>query len=88
MGVQQMTSKDRKVWTVSTNPVMSVIPQWTRDSVPGFRHHVWAPDVIQYRGKWWLAYSCSTFGRNGSVIGLLSSHSLASCLWENEASKM
>ena len=84
MGVQQMTSKDRKVWTVSHNPVMSVIPHWTRDSVPGFRHHVWAPDVIQYRGKWWLAYSCSTFGRNGSVIGLLSTHSLASCLWDDE----
>lgn len=84
MGVQQMTSKDRKAWTVSPNPVMSVIPQWTRDSVPGFRHHVWAPDVIQYHGKWWLAYSCSTFGRNGSVIGLLSTHSLASCLWDDE----
>ena len=84
MGIQQMTSKDRQTWTVKADPVMSVIPQWTRDSVPGFTHHVWAPDVIQYHGQWWLAYSCSTFGRNGSASGLLSSHSLASELWDDE----
>lgn len=77
MGIQQMTSKDRKTWTVKADPVMSVIPKWTHDSVPGFTHHVWAPDIIQYRGRWWLAYSCSTFGRNGSAIGLLSTRSLA-----------
>ena len=63
---------------------MSVIPQWTRDYVPGFRHHVWAPDVIQWHGRWWLAYSCSTFGKNGSAIGLLSTRKLASGLWDDE----
>ena len=83
MGIQHMTSKDRKTWTVKTNPVMSVIPQWTHDSVPGFRHHVWAPDVIKWHDRWWLAYSCSTFGRNGSAIGLLSTRSLASGLWDD-----
>ena len=84
MGIQQMTSKDRKLWTVSPEPVMSVIPKWTRDSVPGFRHHVWAPDVIQWHGRWWLAYSCSTFGKNGSAIGLLSTHKLDSKIWDDE----
>ena len=84
MGIQQMTSNDRKTWTVKPEPVMSVIPKWTRDSVPGFRTHVWAPDVIQWHGRWWLAYSCSTFGRNGSAIGLLSTRSLASGLWEDQ----
>ena len=84
MGIQQMTSKDRHTWTVKSDPLMSVIPQWTHDSVPGFTHHVWAPDVIRYRGRWWLAYSCSTFGRNGSAIGLLSTRSLASGLWNDE----
>ena len=63
---------------------MSVIPGWTTDSVPGFRNHVWAPDVIQWHGRWWMAYSCSTFGRNSSAIGLLSSRSLASHLWKDE----
>ena len=73
MGIQQMTSKDRKTWTVLPNPVMSVIPKWAHDSVPGFTHHVWAPDIIKWHNRWWMAYSCSTFGKNGSAIGLLSS---------------
>jgi len=84
MGIQQMTSTDRKNWTVHSEPVMSVIPKWTHDSVPGFAHHVWAPDVIQWHGRWWLAYSCSTFGRNGSAIGLLSTRSLAMPIWNDE----
>ena len=84
MGIQQMTSDDGRNWTVKREPVMSVIPKWTHDSVPGFRHHVWAPDIIRYRDRWWLAYSCSTFGRNGSAIGLLSTRSLASGLWDDE----
>ena len=84
MGIQQMTSKDRKTWTMSQQPVMSVIPGWTTDSVPGLSNHVWAPDVIQWHGRWWMAYSCSTFGKNGSAIGLLSSRSLASNMWKDE----
>lgn len=84
MGIQQMTSKDRKTWTVLPQPVMTVIPGWTTDSVPGFGSHVWAPDVIHWHGRWWMAYSCSTFGKNGSAIGLLSSRSLAANLWKDE----
>ena len=84
MGIQKMTSKDRKSWTVHAEPVMSVIPKWTHDSVPGFRNHVWAPDIIQWHGRWWLAYSCSTFGKNGSAIGLLSCRSLSQGLWNDE----
>ena len=84
MGIQRMVSNDRQTWTVDRNPVMSVIPKWTRDSVPGFHYHVWAPDIIQWHGRWWLAYSCSTFGRNGSAIGLLSSRSLKFPFWEDE----
>ena len=84
MGIQQMTSKDRKTWTVLPQPVMTVIPGWTTDSVPGFASHVWAPDVIQWHGRWWMAYSCSTFGKNGSAIGLLSSRSLGANMWKDE----
>ena len=84
MGIQQMTSKDRKTWTVLPNPVMTVVPGWASDSVPGFRNHVWAPDVIKWHGRWWMAYSCSTFGKNGSSIGLLSNRSLAFPMWEDE----
>ena len=84
MGIQHMTSKDHKTWTVSGQPVMSVMPQWTHDSVPGFQHHVWAPDVIRWHNRWWLSYSCSTFGKNGSAIGLLSAPSLSYPVWNDE----
>ena len=76
IGLQHATSKDLKTWTVKATPAMSVIPKWTHDSVPGFRNHVWAPDIIRYKDKWWMAYSCSTFGKNTSAIGLLSARSL------------
>ena len=70
MGIQQMTSKDRKTWTFSRQPVIA--------------NHVWAPDIIQWHGQWWMAYSCSTFGKNGSAIGLLSSRSLRANMWKDE----
>ena len=84
IGIQQMTSRDRRTWTVLPEPIMTVMPQWTGDSVPGFTHHVWAPDVIRWHGRWWLAYSCSTFGKNGSAIGLLSKPSLGFPVWNDE----
>ena len=84
IGIQQMTSLDRKTWTVSRQPVMTVIPGWATDSVPGFSNHVWAPDVIRWHDKWWMAYSCSTFGKNGSAIGLISTKSLHSNIWKDE----
>ena len=83
-GIRHLTSKDRQTWTVDAQPVMSVMPQWTHDSVPGFEHTVWAPDVIKWHGRWWLAYSCSTFGKNGSTIGLLSSTSLNRPVWYDQ----
>lgn len=84
LGIQHMTSKDLKTWTVLPQPVMTVMPRWTRDSVPGFTHHVWAPDVIRWHGRWWLSYSCSTFGKNTSAIGLLSTPSLSFPVWSDE----
>ena len=78
-GITQMTSSDRKHWALSQEGVLidEKIPAWTHDSVPGFTTHIWAPDVIKYRGKWYMAYSCSTFGKNTSAIGLLSNASLS-----------
>jgi len=75
-GISWATSKDRKTWTVQTTPFLRDIPQWTHDSVPGFRNHVWAPDIIRKDGQWWLAYSCSTFGKNTSAIGLMAADKL------------
>lgn len=78
-GITQMTSTDRKHWTIVPQGVLknSEIPAWTHDSVPGFTTHIWAPDVIRFKNRWYLAYSCSTFGKNTSAIGLLSNTSLS-----------
>lgn len=75
-GIQHAISENRRQWTLAGSPVMTVIPQWAHDSVPGFKNHVWAPDIIRHRGKWWMAYSCSTFGKNTSAIGLMSADRL------------
>ena len=75
-GLQWATSKDRQSWIVQPTPFVENLPAWTRDSVPGFRSHVWAPDVIRWHDRWWLAYSCSTFGKNSSAIGLMSADRL------------
>ena len=75
-GLQWATSTDRRTWTVQPTPFIKEIPQWTHDSVPGFKSHVWAPDIIRKDGLWWLAYSCSTFGKNTSAIGLMAAERL------------
>lgn len=78
MGIAQMTSRDLKTWTVNRDGVLEGRqPVWTYDSVPGLQHHLWAPDVIHYNNKWYMAYSCSTFGSNTSAIGLLSNGKLS-----------
>ena len=82
-GLQWATSKDRKTWVVQGTPFMEQIPEWTRDSVPGFRSHVWAPDILRWHDRWWLAYSCSTFGKNTSAIGLMSAEHLNG-QWKDE----
>lgn len=85
MGIQQMSSSDLRSWNVERDCVLVDIPLWTHDSVPGFESHIWAPDVIKYKGKWYMAYSCSTFGKNTSAIGLLSNTSLADKkVWKDE----
>ena len=76
MGISWATSTDRKTWTVQPTPFIEKIPEWTHDSVPGFRNHVWAPDIIRWHDRWWLAYSCSTFGKNTSAIGLMTADRL------------
>lgn len=82
-GLQWATSADRKTWVVQSTPFIEQMPQWTRDSVAGFQNHVWAPDVIRWHDRWWLSYSCSTFGKNTSAIGLMSARSLGG-EWKDE----
>ncbi len=76
-GVGVMSSSDLKIWRQEP-PVFDrdQIPQWATDSVPGYRGHTWAPDISYRNGLWHLYYSCSTFGKNGSAIGLATNKTL------------
>ena len=84
-GIRHYVSLDLKHWKGWKNGVIQAAPSWIYDSVPEFKHDFWAPDVIKFRGRWYLTYSCSTFGKNTSAIGLLSNSSLNSNeTWRDE----
>jgi len=68
-GISFFSSKDMKEWK-REKPVFSAGPQWAIDEIPGFKGHIWAPDISFYKGKYRLFYSVSAFGKNTSCIGL------------------
>ncbi|MBQ5997759.1 MAG: arabinan endo-1,5-alpha-L-arabinosidase [Bacteroidales bacterium] len=86
-GVSVYSSKDLKMWTPEP-PVLSPAPQWALDEVPGYRGHTWAPDVSFYNGKYYVYYSCSSFGKNSSAIGVATNVTLDSSdpafKWEDQ----
>lgn len=69
MGIRVLSSDDMKKWREEPS-VLKEAPQWAVDTVQGYRGHTWAPDISYHNGLWHLYYSCSTFGKNGSAIGL------------------
>lgn len=58
-------------------------PQWINVYVAEFSGKFWAPDLIFMNNKWYLYYSCSTFGSQKSAIGLVTTTSLSSGVWED-----
>ena len=44
-------------------------PDWLSEAVPGV-DNLWAPELYEHDGTWYLYYSASTFGSNLSVIAL------------------
>jgi len=69
MRVSVLSSADMKEWKAEP-AALKEVPAWAQDTVPGYRGHTWAPDISYHNGLWHLYYSCSTFGKNGSAIGL------------------
>ena len=74
-GISVLTSQDLKSWEpagrVFDNP-----PQWALDTVPGYHGHTWAPDILYHGGTYYLYYSCSSFGKNDSAIGVATNRTL------------
>src|SRR5215472_7874242 len=74
-GIRSRHSKDLVTWEAGP-PVFTNAPAWTTKTVPGFRGHFWAPDVIRLRNTFFLYYSVSTWGSQTSAIGLATNSTL------------
>lgn len=74
-GIAMWSSNDRIHWKAG-QPVFATAPQWAVDSVKGFNNHIWAPDISYYKGKYYLYYAVSAFGKNTSCIGLATNSTL------------
>lgn len=48
LGIAVWSSKDLKMWRKEA-PVFSEAPQWAVDTIPGFKGHIWAPDISYQR---------------------------------------
>lgn len=74
-GITPFASKDMKHWK-QLNPVFNKAPEWAIKTIPGFRGHIWAPDISFHNGQYYLYYSVSAFGKNTSCIGLATNKTL------------
>ena len=77
MGITMYSSPDMKTWT-REKPVFESGPQWAIDAIPGFKGHIWAPDISFNDGVYYLYYSVSAFGKNTSCIGVATNTTLNS----------
>ncbi|MFZ9661350.1 MAG: arabinan endo-1,5-alpha-L-arabinosidase [Chitinophagaceae bacterium] len=69
MGISVFSSSDMQQWKKEKS-VFDKAPQWAVDIIPGFKGHIWAPDISYHNGKFYLYYAVSAFGKNTSAIGL------------------
>lgn len=74
-GVPSRRSKDLVSWTPGP-PVFDAVPAWIAAFLPGHRGHLWAPDLVALRGRYFLYYSVSTWGKNTSAIALAANATL------------
>jgi arabinan endo-1,5-alpha-L-arabinosidase len=72
--IQIRSSPDGRDWTY-VGTVWDVIPEWITKAVPGV-NNLWAPDVYESNGMYYLYYAGSTWGQNKSVIGLATNKTL------------
>lgn len=68
--VRTKSSPDGITWT-ETGPLPGGIPSWVKKELGFAPRNVWAPNVSMHDGTVYLYYSVSSFGRNNSVIGLM-----------------
>ncbi len=73
--IQVRSSEDGNAWTYRGEVMPDARPAWIAELVPGATN-LWAPEVHEHDGTWYLYYAASSFGSNRSAIGLMTSESL------------
>ncbi len=68
-GITAYSSPDLEHWE-HLGEVFNDAPTWAHEAAPEFSGHLWAPDIIERDGSYYLYYSVSAFGKNTSGIGL------------------
>ena len=68
-GISVYASPDLQHWRKKA-AVFSRPPEWAVKTIPGFKGHIWAPDISFHNGRYYLYYAVSAFGKNTSCIGL------------------
>jgi arabinan endo-1,5-alpha-L-arabinosidase len=74
-GISVYSSKDMKHWKPQS-PVFAKAPEWAVQTIPGFRGHIWAPDISYHNGQYYIYYAVSAFGKNTSAIGVATNKTL------------
>lgn len=74
-GIPIRRSRDLKQWEVIGQVFKEGLPEWTKREIPG-SSIPWAPDIAYFNGRYHLYYSVSTFGKNRSLIGLVTNKTL------------
>jgi arabinan endo-1,5-alpha-L-arabinosidase len=74
-GISVHSSKDMKTWREEP-PVFERAPEWTFTAVPGFKGHIWAPDISEHGGTYYLYYAISLGGKITSAIGVATNKTL------------
>lgn len=74
-GIIAKQSDDLKAWR-DLKPIFEHPPEWTKEAVPEFRGIFWAPDVAKFGDRYWVYYSVSSFGKQVSAMGVVSTPSL------------
>lgn len=80
VGIRSKFSKDGITWK-DVDSIFSKRHEWYKKYVPYARQSIWAPDILKYKGKYYLFYSISAFGKNDSAIGVSVNKTLD---WEDD----
>jgi arabinan endo-1,5-alpha-L-arabinosidase len=74
-GIEVHSSHDMKDWRQEPR-VFERAPDWTFSTVPGFEGHIWAPDISEHNGSYYLYYAISQGGKITSAIGVATNRTL------------